>query len=130
MKTIAKRIIGALGTGALIAGIIIGANAHDKKEEIKVETKAETEEWHFDGALDPADNNVDSPSQYSKGESTSCNNTPETVCNLNAPASSTNPNQPDLGAMAGTTGKTVSQRINDAISSGIPNETVTSFRSE
>ena len=35
MKKIVKRIIGALGTGALIAGIIIGANAHDKKEELK-----------------------------------------------------------------------------------------------
>ena len=130
MKTIAKIIIGSLGTGVIIAGIIIGANAHDKKEEIKVETKAETEEWHFDGAVDPANNNVDSPSQYSKGESTSCNNTPETVCNLNAPASSSNSNQPDLSAMVGSTGKTVSQRINDAISSGTPNETVTSFRSE
>ena len=42
MKTIAKRIIGALGTGALIAGIIIGANAHDKKEEIKVVEKKQT----------------------------------------------------------------------------------------
>lgn len=130
MKKIAKRIIGALGTGALIAGIIIGANAHDKKEGLKVETKAETQKWHFNGASNPADNNVDNPLQYSKGESTSCNNTPETVCNLNAPASSANSNQPDLSAMVGSTGKTVSQRINDAISSGTPNETVTSFRSE
>jgi len=133
MRTLVKRIIGTLGTGALMAGLIIGANAHDKKEEVKV-NKVDPEfiEWHFDGAPNPSNNDLTDPSQYSKGSSTTCDGEKETICNLNAPENGSS-GQPDLNAtvtIPGQPSESVSQRISDALGSGTPNETVQSFRSE
>lgn len=134
MKKIAKRIIGALGTGALIAGIIIGANAHDKKEDGKVDKEVKTilvnSSWKYNGGEDDDPHDA---SLYVKIEDTnpSCPGIAETVCRLNAPADPSNPSRPDMSASVTTSGGTftVAQRITSALTSPIQtNETVDGLR--
>ena len=135
MKTLVKRIIGTLGTGALIAGIIIGANAHDKKENGKVDKEVKTvlvnSSWKYNGG---EDDNPHDASLYTKITDTdpTCPGLPETVCKLNAPADPSNPSKPDMSASVTTaTGTfTVSQRITSALSASPiqTNETVTGLR--
>ncbi|MGJ1537613.1 hypothetical protein ACR784_21565 [Sphingobacterium multivorum] len=132
MRTLAKRIIGTLGTGALIAGIIIGANAHDKKDEVNPKTtsvsKAELIEWHFNGLSNSE--KLDA-SKYSEYNSEPCGGTKQTVCVILAPEDGSNPGQPDMSYDV-TPGNSVADRISAAVpTSGTPttNETVISLRS-
>lgn len=129
MNKVIKKVIGTLGTGALIAGIIIGANANDKKEAVKVnKVDPELKEWHFDGATNPSNNDPTNAEQYSEGKSSTCPGLAQTACNLNAPETSPNSGVIDLNYMVPGTGQSVQQRIQSAIASSTPNETVESFR--
>ncbi|CDT01208.1 exported hypothetical protein [Sphingobacterium sp. PM2-P1-29] len=133
MRTLLKRAIGATSVCALAAGMVLGANAFTKNERGKefkaVDKVLKTEQWHFKGAALPSENNISDPLQYESGNSSTCNEIVETACNIKAPESSTNPGQPDLTSTVGSTGRTVAQRIQDAIDTQMPNETVDSFRS-
>lgn len=130
MKTLKSKIIAGVSALALVAGSFFIADAMAKNEVPKSTTKVdELKEWHFKGATDPNNNDITDPLQYELGSSTSCNNIIQTACNINAPESSTNPGQPDLTEMVGTTGRTVAERVQDAIDAQAPNETVDSFRS-
>ena len=137
MKKIIKKVLSATGVVALILGVAIGASAFGKKNKIhQVETpvkvKAIDQTWQYNGSS--SDSPTD-PSKYSLSSGQPCGTLLETVCKLNAPASSSNPNQPDMAASVDVDGdpnpSTVSQRISDALSniSTHPegNETVTNF---
>ncbi|HBI88506.1 hypothetical protein ACR784_08085 [Sphingobacterium multivorum] len=129
MKKIAKRIIGAMSIGVMTFGIVLGVNALTKKTELKIEkTEPELKEWHFDGATNPSNNDVSDATQYSEGKSSTCPGLAQTACNLNAPETSPSSGVIDLNYMVPGTSQTVQQRIQSAISSSTPNETVESFR--
>ncbi|MDR2273524.1 MAG: hypothetical protein LBF27_21625 [Sphingobacterium sp.] len=130
MKTLKSRVIAGVSALALVAGSFFIVDAMENNAVPKSTTKIdELQEWHFKGATDPKDNDITDPLQYEQGASTSCNAIKQTACNINAPESSTNPGQPDLTAMVGTTGRTVAERVQDAIDAQAFNETVDSFRS-
>ncbi|AIM39100.1 hypothetical protein KO02_22245 [Sphingobacterium sp. ML3W] len=133
MNKLVKKIIGATSVCALVLGMVLGANALAKKGEVKVVEKTlATPQWHFNGATNPANNDLADPTQYSLGSSSSCDGKKATICNLEAPENGSS-GQPDLTAMVtlpGAPSQTISQRINDALTTGNPNETVKSFRSE
>ncbi|WP_293943071.1 MULTISPECIES: hypothetical protein [unclassified Sphingobacterium] len=145
MNKIVKRIIGTMSIGVMTLGISMGANAQSIKneKEVKAEKEVKTSKetkivranqtWYFTGSS--SDSPTD-PSKYSTSlpAGKSCNSLPyQTVCELQAPANPSNPNEPDMNYVASGT-ETVEQRIEDAIETLQPsktpteNETVTAFR--
>lgn len=133
MNKLVKRIIGATSACALVLGMVLGANALAKKGEVKVVEKVlTTQQWYFNGDSNPANNDVQEEIQYSLKSTQSCNNKKETICMINAPESNTNPGHPDLDELVtlpSSATETVGQRIQAALSSLSPNETVVAFRS-
>jgi len=101
----------------------------EKKPNVK--PKMVTSTWHYNGG--PADSPTD-PSNYSLSTGEPCGVLRETVCKLNAPASPTNPNQPDMDAEVEVDGEPEPQKISDRINAALggtapqENETVQSFR--
>lgn len=89
------------------------------------------QEWYYNGALNPVNNNPQDSSQYSLFASESCNQIPETICKLSAPANPSNSSIPDLNhVVPGTGGKTVKTLITEALTSENTNQAVIEFRSE
>ncbi|MEJ5089284.1 hypothetical protein D3C87_1277740 [compost metagenome] len=133
MRTLLKRAIGATSVCVLAAGMVFGAHALIKNDGAKYALPIQVltnQTWHFNGG--PSDLPTDA-SKYTLTPGEPCDENPETVCELNAPASAVNPGQPDLSAMisiAGQPAQSISQRITAALSSSTPNETVTAFRSK
>lgn len=132
LKSIKKPLVAVGSALTLLFGIAFAVNAMDK-EDIKVENNTLAfEEWHYNGA------STDSPtdaSKYTRYSSETCGIEQETVCRLNAPASTANPNQPDMSAtvtIPGQPSQTVAQRINHAIGGTTKqtNETVLDLRPE
>ncbi len=114
---------------SLVLGLILGVNAFEKKvEAIDIKTEPELKEWHFDGATNPSNNDITDAAQYSEGMSTTCSGLAQTACNLKAPETSPNSGVIDLNYMVPGTGQNIEQRIQSAIASGTPNETVLDFR--
>lgn len=114
---------------ALVFGAFIVSNAMNTKAEPRTKILI-NEDWHFNGAPNPNDNNPLDPSQYSKLSTEVCDEEPETVCTLNAPENPSIPGQPLMSSDVPDTDQNVSERITEALNSGSPNETVTAFRSE
>ncbi len=124
------RSIMFLFTIILGMGVTAWALNDNKATEQVLQEILEKKEWHFNGAPDPLNNNIENPAQYSQFASESCDGVEETVCKINAPALPSNSGQPDLNAIVTGTGQTVKQRIALALSTKMPNETVAAFRSE
>lgn len=83
------------------------------------------EHWNFVGSDDPqTPDNYLSADQYEPAdENENCDGS-ETLCQVYAPASESNSDIPDFGAIVIAPDQTVQDRIQDALSNG-PNETVT-----
>src|SRR5690606_23897721 len=104
----------------ILAFMAIGTVAIAKevmKKGIPVkEKRAVTQIWNYNGG--PSDSPTD-PSKYSLSTGEPCGTLQETVCKLNAPASATNPNQPDMHAEVEVDGEiepqTIAQRISAAL---------------
>lgn len=133
-KNIVKLSLFTLILAFIAIGTIAVAKVMNKEKPVEVTDKAVVMEiWEFTGADDPEENNPLDPLQYSKSENPSCDNETETVCSLSAPANPTVLSQPDLEhtvpGIPGPNNK-VSDRIQQALNSGTPNETVLAFRSE
>ena len=129
MRTFLKRAIGATSVCALAAGMVLGANAFTKNEEMQVvKTDPELKEWHFNGTSNSE--KLDA-SKYSEYSSEPCGGVEQTICIVLAPEDTSNPGQPNMSHQV-TPGNSVASRINSAIPTiGSPstNETVTSLRS-
>lgn len=129
METIKRNWLKAITGISLVLGLILGVNAFEKRvEAIDIKTEPELKEWHFDGAENPLNNDIADAAQYSEGTSSTCPGVAQTACNLKAPETSPNSGVIDLNYMVPGTGQNVEQRIQSAITSGIANETVLSFR--
>ncbi len=135
MNKVVKRIIGTMSIGIMTLGISLSANAQSIKSEKEVKAEKESvvltnQTWHYNGG--PSDSPTDA-SKYTLDDNEPCGITQETVCKLFAPASPSNPNQPDMSAsvsLPGQPSQTITQRINNAVggSSKQTNETVLSLR--
>ncbi|MDR2284859.1 MAG: hypothetical protein LBE37_16715 [Sphingobacterium sp.] len=122
----------ALGALAIASGTYLSVRAHQVSEEnTTAKVELADQDWHFNGALNPVNNNPQDSSQYSKFATESCDDIRETVCMLTAPADPSNSSIPDLNhVVPGTGGKTVKILISEALASGIQNQAVKEFRSE
>lgn len=122
----------ALGALAIAAGTYASVRFHQLSEEKSTEKVVRADQdWHFNGAPNPANNNPQDSSQYSLFATESCDTNPETVCMLTAPADPSNSSIPDLNyVVPGTGGKTVKILISEALASGSRNQAVKEFRSE
>ena len=144
MATLKNNWLRAITLGLFMMGLIFTSQAgeidppkKDKKAATGVAiketapTKMLNQTWHYNGG--PTDSPTDA-SKYSLSSGEPCGILQETVCKLNAPASTANPNQPDMNAEVEVDGepepRTITQRINDAFSGSTPqaNETVQSFK--
>ncbi len=122
----------ALGALAIASGTYLSVRAHQLSEEnITAKVELADQDWHFNGAPNPINNNPQDSSQYSLFATESCDTNPETVCMLTAPADPSNSSIPDLNhVVPGTGGKTVKILISEALTSGSRNLAVKEFRSE
>jgi len=125
MKNNKRTLLGAMLSFALVA--IIGVTLAFKpapKNEIKL--RYFDESWSFNGSSSAGATN---PDLYDQGApSESCEGA-QTVCELIAPDTNSD-GKPDMDAQVAIPGNpTVQDRINDALASGTPNETVPHLRS-
>ncbi|MFD2554753.1 hypothetical protein [Sphingobacterium tabacisoli] len=127
-----KKFAMALGALAIASGTYISVRAHQVSEEKSTEKVVlADQDWHFNGALNPLNNNPQDSSQYSKFATESCDDITQTVCMLTAPADPSNSSIPDLNyVVPGTGGKTVKILISEALTSENTNQAVKAFRSE
>ena len=122
----------ALGALAIAAGTYASVRSHQvSKENTTEKVVLVDQDWHFNGAPNPANNNPRDSSQYSLFGTQDCDAITQTVCMLKAPADPSNSSIPDLNhVVPGTGGKTVKVLISEALTSGLPNDAVQAFRSE
>lgn len=120
---------------AFVVATVAATGGVMKNREIIEAPKADPtlQKWQFNGANNPEHNNPKDPAQYSESASESCDNEVETVCTIMAPADSLDNSKPNLEytvpGISGPNAK-VKDRIDQALTSGTPNETVTAFRAE
>lgn len=130
-KNIVKASLFTLILAFMVSGMLAIGEVMKRNEVTTVLNADPTpEEWHFNGADDPEDNNPEDPSQYSKASEESCDDEVETVCKITAPADTANPSQPNLDYIVPGPNASVKNRIAQALSAKAPNETVQAFRSE
>lgn len=122
MKKIKKMVLSLLGGGATAGAIALVLTSAGINEPKKLADPL----WKFEGSSNPMiPDNPHDPSQYrSATASESCEGS-TTICLIEAPASS---GQPNLNANVGTSGQTVDQQITDALSTGDVNDAVKSFQ--
>lgn len=120
-------------TGLAIAASLTFMSFKNEAKESNVSSKVvlADQDWHFNGALNPLNNNPQDSSQYSLFATESCDDIAQTVCMLTAPADPSNSSIPDLNyVVPGTGGKTVKILISEALTSENTNQAVRAFRSE
>ncbi|WP_164123015.1 hypothetical protein [Sphingobacterium sp. xlx-130] len=122
----------ALAAIVIASGTYLSVRAHQLSEEnTTAKVVLADQDWYFNGAPNPANNNPQDASQYSLFATQDCDTNPETICMLTAPADPSNSSIPDLNhVVPGTGGKTVKILISEALTSENTNQAVKAFRSE
>lgn len=122
MKKIKKMMVSLLGGGATAGAIALVLMSAGLKETTKVDQPL----WKFEGSSNPMiPDNPHDPSQYRAATTSESCEGSTTICLIQAPESS---GQPNLNANAGTSGQTVDQQITSALNTGNPNDAVKSFQ--
>ena len=111
----------AIGTFAIAKEVM-------KKNEAPITpvTVLAEEDWYFNGADNPENDNPTNALQYSRHSNEPCDDQVDAVCKISAPADSLG--NPNMGYTVPGTGQTVAQLITQALTSGTPNEVVKAFR--